>query len=50
MEKKYYITGTQMVYRMPREVDHHSAEVISCEMDRMIENHGVRTLIMDFTP
>ena len=49
MEKKYYITGTQMVYRMPREVDHHSAEAISCEMDRMIENHGVRTLIMDFS-
>lgn len=49
MERNYLITGEKMIYMMPRDVDHHCAGMISKEMDQMIENHGVRTLILDFS-
>lgn len=49
METKYQVTGDLMVYQMPREVDHHCAGTISAEMDRMIENHGIRRLVLDFS-
>lgn len=49
MKTNYEIEGEQMVYRMPRDVDHHCAGEISKEMDRMIENHGVRRLVLDFS-
>lgn len=49
MEMNYEIEGEQMIYRMPKDVDHHCAGVIGKEMDRMIENHGVRRLVLDFS-
>lgn len=49
MEKNYKVVDERMIYRMPKEVDHHSAGQISGEIDRMIENYGIRTLVLDFT-
>lgn len=49
MQTNYRVMGDLMVYRMPRDVDHHCAGKISGEMDRMIEHHGIRRLILDFS-
>lgn len=49
MKTNYQVDGDLMLYRMPKEVDHHCAGKISGEMDGMIENHGIRRLVLDFS-
>lgn len=49
METKYRITGDKMIYKMPQDVDHHCAGIISSEIDYVIENQGIRMLVMDFS-
>lgn len=48
MGKRYQMQGNWLVYRMPQEVDHHSAKTLSEEMDGMIEHRGVRSMVLDF--
>ena len=48
MEHKYDdCTGT-LIIRMPREVDHHSAEFLRQETDYIMFSHSVREIIFDF--
>ena len=37
----------EIVYAMPREVDHHVAKKIAMELDRKIELDGVRSIVFD---
>lgn len=48
MEQNYRITGEELLYQMPKEVDHHCAKRISREMDSLIEAFQIKKLILDF--
>ncbi len=49
MEREYQIEGAEMTYRMPKEVDHHKAVILRDQMDRLIEAHQIRRLVLDFS-
>lgn len=47
-EKKYQVNGTRLIYRMPKELDHHVAQSLCRELDMLIESFGIRELVLDF--
>lgn len=44
----YQIKENCLTIFLPREVDHHNAEVIRKEADRTIENHHIKYIVFDF--
>lgn len=44
----YQIKGSQLVYRMPRELDHHAAQQLCRELDMMVESYQIMELVLDF--
>lgn len=48
MRHKYEISGIQMRYHMPKEVDQHAAEEIRTFLEQMIQTAQIRKLIFDF--
>ncbi|MEE1007921.1 MAG: anti-sigma factor antagonist [Agathobacter sp.] len=48
MVKRYFITGDEMIYRMPKELDHHMARQMSVEIDGLIDTMNIRNIIFDF--
>ena len=49
MDKEYQIEGAKMTYRMPKEVDHHKTMILRNQLDRLIEAHQIRELVLDFS-
>ena len=49
MEKNYKVEGTQLIYQMPQEVDHHIAKELCKDLDRLIESQGIGELVLDFS-
>ena len=47
-EKKYEMRGTALVYRMPKELDHHVAQQLCKELDMLVESFSIRELELDF--
>lgn len=39
----------QMQFKMPKELDHHVAKSLSVELDTLIENYGIKELVLDFS-
>ena len=48
MENYFVIAGTEMRIRVPKELDHHNAEFIRKEADRILEERNIRSIIFDF--
>ena len=48
MENCFVIAGTEMKIRVPKELDHHNAEFIRKEADRILEERNIRSIIFDF--
>ena len=47
-EKKYEVCKAYMIYHMPKELDHHVAQLLCKELDMLIESFGIRELELDF--
>ena len=48
MEKIFVIKGTNLTIHMPKELDHHNAEEIKREADRLLGTRNIRSIIFDF--
>ena len=48
MEKIFVIKGTNLTIHMPKELDHHNAEEIKREADKVIEEQHIKYVIFDF--
>lgn len=48
IELPYKVSGQVMVYKMPKEVDHHVATHLCKELDVLIDSHQVKDLVLDF--
>lgn len=48
MEKCFKVSGTNMVIEVPKELDHHSAEYIREEADRILSERNIRSIVFDF--
>ena len=48
MEKIFAIKGTNLTIHMPKELDHHNAEEIKREADRLLGTRNIRSIIFDF--
>ena len=50
MEKRmpYQVDGVQLIYQMPREVDHHVAKDMCRELDMLVESYRIKELVLDF--
>lgn len=49
MEHRYEREYGCLILRMPRELDHHQAEILKEKADELIQNYPVRSLVFDFT-
>ena len=47
-EKKYEVRGRGLIYRMPKELDHHVAQQLCKELDMLIETLSIQELELDF--
>ena len=48
MEKCVEVSGTTLVIKVPRELDHHSAEYLRGEADRILGEKSIRSIVFDF--
>lgn len=48
MEHRFEQSTGRLVIQMPREVDHHSAEGLRRETDRLMAQYPVRGIVFDF--
>ena len=48
MEKIFAIKGTNLTIHMPKELDHHNAEAVRRQADRMLERFMILRLVFDF--
>ena len=46
MEKIFVIKGTNLTIHMPKELDHHNAEEIKREADRLLGTRNIRSIIL----
>lgn len=44
----YEVTGQALIYKMPREIDHHVAQKLCKELDVLVDAHQVKELVLDF--
>lgn len=44
----YKIEGQSLVYKMPKELDHHVAQKLCSELDMLIETNAITELVFDF--
>lgn len=47
--RNYKVEGGELIYQMPKEVDHHVAKDMCQELDRLIETYGITELVLDFS-
>lgn len=45
----YEIEDRKLVYKMPKELDHHVAQRLCKEMDMLVDAHQIKELVLDFT-
>lgn len=48
MEEYCKVTGTKLTVQLPREVDHHNAEVIKSQADLILRTRNIRSIVFDF--
>lgn len=48
MEQEFQINGTTLTVRLPGEIDHHNAEEICTEADRILKRKLIRVIVFDF--
>ncbi len=48
MEHRYEKEYGCLILRMPKELDHHQAEILKEEADELIQKYPVRSLVFDF--
>lgn len=48
MEKWMEVEGRTLTIKTPEELDHHSAEKIRTESDRILEGSNIRQIVFDF--
>ena len=48
MQTKYELEDLGLVVWVPRELDHHHADVLRAEVEMLIHVHHVRNLVFDF--
>ena len=46
--KTYQIKGSQLIYKMPKELDHHVADPLCKELDMLVESYQIMELVLDF--
>ena len=44
---EYSILTEELTYKMPKEIDHHTAGTISTQIDALIEGGGIRKVVFD---
>lgn len=44
----YEIKGKCLIYKMPKELDHHVAQSLCRELDQLVESYQITELILDF--
>jgi len=44
----YQVKGQKMIYQMPKELDHHIAQNLCRELDRLIDANQIKELVLDF--
>lgn len=48
MEGSYRIRERNLTVEMPVEIDHHSAQGITSNIDYLVEANGIRSIVFDF--
>ncbi len=48
MRQPFEIAGTTLTIHLPAEIDHHNAEGIRCEADRILKRKPIRRMVFDF--
>lgn len=48
MHNNFDVMGTWLIIHVPKELDHHNAEMIRKEADRFIERENIQSIIFDF--
>lgn len=48
MENNFNVMGAWLRIRVPKELDHHNAEIIRKEADRYIDRENIHSIIFDF--
>lgn len=48
MQIKYELQQPNLVVKVPKELDHHFAEILRTEVEMLIQVHHIRKLIFDF--
>lgn len=49
LEQIFTITGTTLTITLPAEVDHHNAEKIRKEAERLVHRRNIRCMLFDFS-
>lgn len=44
----YEVNGRSLLYKMPKEVDHHAAQNLCRELDMLVEAYQITELVLDF--
>lgn len=47
-EKQYEVFGGNLIYQMPKELDHHVAKQLCRELDMLVESFSVQVLELNF--
>ena len=48
LEGKYKVIDDYLCIRMPKEIDHHNAEILSSEVDKFIYGEKINHIVFDF--
>lgn len=48
MEERFQVSGTRLTIHLPAEVDHHNAEELKKEADRLLQKKNIRCIVFDF--
>lgn len=48
MEELFQVRGSILTIRIPEELDHHSAETIRQESEKVLEAQNIRQIVFDF--
>ncbi len=48
MEEYLKVSGTNLTIIVPKELDHHNAECIRVEADRLLRTRNIRSIVFDF--
>ena len=48
MEQYFEVKGTTLIVKLPAEIDHHNAEELRAEADRLLQRRLIRLVAFDF--